>query len=317
MPKRSSPSSGVAKRLKNYLPVGIQIQQDQLFSNDEDNVDDITYIYVKEHNQGNRDTLFVANCPVVPHLRTRVLLQALFGRYGEVQRVTVGANPRQPKAVVGVSTVWTEQFSSPSYFRAARPNEEGKFAHVVFSSKKELQKTLRSIEKVVAASSYLTLDAIELQTLRDDHTANDDDDEDDTKAIHKFARRYLSSCPDRDALMLECNQVMQEYEAEVDRQEKERKAATTQADEDGFITVSYTKSNTMKQDGLEESATPSRTNTKSRSRKKKKVDPFLTDFYRFQTKEQRKKNVKELRERFERDLAHVKKLKEDSRNRPF
>jgi hypothetical protein len=37
---------------------------------------------------------------------------------------------------------------------------------------------------------------------------------------------------------------------------------------------------------------------------------FLKDFYRFQTKEYRKKEVQELRERFEQDLAKAKALQE-------
>ena len=43
----------------------------------------------------------------------------------------------------------------------------------------------------------------------------------------------------------------------------------------------------------------------------------LKDFYRFQTKESRKRGILELRKRFEEDLVRVKKLKEEKAYRPF
>ena len=172
-----------------------------------------------------------------------------------------------------------------------------------------------------ATTPYLTLDPIEIQTLRDD---DDDDDmkggEDSLTTTHRYvlavAERYRASCPDRDDLLLECNRVMQGYEEDVARQEQERLEMTAMADDDGFIPVSYPNSH-KKQEGLEiNSKDNQRKSKKSRSRKKKKVEP-LTDFYRFQTKEQRRKNVQQLRDRFEKDLAHMKKLREERKDKPF
>jgi hypothetical protein len=37
----------------------------------------------------NNCTLFVSNAPVVPSVRTKLLLKSIFGRYGELDRVTV------------------------------------------------------------------------------------------------------------------------------------------------------------------------------------------------------------------------------------
>ena len=110
---------------------------------------------------------------------------------------------------------------------------------------------------------------------------------------------------------------MQDYEEDVARQEQERRLEmTAMADEDGFIPVPCPNSH-KKQEGLEINSKDSqRKSKKSRSRKKKKVEP-LTDFYRFQTKEQRKKNVEQLRDRFEKDLAHMKKLREERKDKPF
>ena len=55
-------------------------------------------------------------------------------------------------------------------------------------------------------------------------------------------------------------------------------------------------------------------------RKKKKESTGaseLQDFYRFQRKETRKRNVQDLREKFEEDLKKVKKMKEERQYKPF
>ena len=90
---------------------------------------DKTFFYVKEHQQhtgqNDRDTLFVANCPVYPSVKTKkLLLTSIFGRFGDVRRVTVVPYPR--RGVQGKRTeqddqitssgCWMSNFEEPSYF---------------------------------------------------------------------------------------------------------------------------------------------------------------------------------------------------------
>jgi hypothetical protein len=197
-----------APRIKNYLPVRIQWPDATT-----------TFIYVKEHiatvptaasstttvtqqdaalpqhKQPQQPTLFVANCPSVANIPTKRLLQAIFGRYGEVVRVTCLANPRTAAGMGGgsgllnshcervhwnamatlttVSSHWTDNIAPPAYFQYNRDGPQ--FAHVVFATSKDLQQTLRALSHAMASTTtsantdpVIEISTLELQTLRDD-----------------------------------------------------------------------------------------------------------------------------------------------------
>jgi Ribosomal RNA-processing protein 7 (RRP7) C-terminal domain len=292
MGKRRKLSSGTpavgtaaaAPRIKNYLPVRIQWPDATT-----------TFIYVKEHvattstasstrltathtdatvsqHKQQQPTLFVANCPNVANIPTKRLLQAIFGQYGEVVRVTCIANPRSAanggsgplnghcervpwNATANLTTVsshWTDNIAPPSYFQYNRDGPQ--FAHVVFATSKDLQQTLRALSHAMASSSstsstttdpVIEISALELQTLRDDEDNADDDDNgrntDTTSGILAVAARYrasLHSCSAND-LMEECNRVVADHEEALAAAQKQRAMAASKPDEDGFVTVSY------------------------------------------------------------------------------
>lgn len=420
---RSKPrrrQQATAPLIKGYLPVRLCLP-----TTEEGRSDD-TFFYVKEHRDHNNTTsstststtnsttttLFVANAPVIPPVSTKLLLKSIFGRYGDVTRVTVVPNPRhfkhQPSSAAIMSTSsstsvdegirWTDQFAAPSYFHhAAVLEEQGRFAHVVFSSTKELKACLSSLHQVMAAQTKgdknartskaddsnsssdddddyddddeeshdndsnnekdnkpqapgLVLDLIELQTLADEtdrlyreehrHRRDDSDDDDDNKRkqqktnrVLRVAERYRETCcttsRDRKDLLEECNRVMQQYDDEQAR----ALAATTGGDGeplvdgDGFVTVTYgnsagaagsTGKRALDEAPVHEQGQKRRKGQKrSRGSKKGPGASELVDFYRFQTKENRKKTLHELREQFEQDLAKVQKLKQERQYRPF
>jgi ribosomal RNA-processing protein 7 len=181
----------------------------------------------------------------------------------------------------------------------------------------------------------ITLDKIELQTLADEtdrqmreEMGMDEEEEEDEPSPKKLsgilavAQRYRQSCDrlSREALLEECNAVMQAYEDAEEKDRQERDAAFGQPDEEGFVTVSYNSTRVgSKRDLDEASGDQRRRKAHKRSRKKKKGigATELNDFYRFQTKENRKKSLHELRQRFEEDLAKVKRMKEERQYRPF
>jgi ribosomal RNA-processing protein 7 len=354
-------SSHAAPLIKGYLPVRLTIPTKD--ANDE-TVQDETYFYIKEHQTGNGTdkknncTLFVANAPVVATVRTNLLLKSLFGRYGDLDRVTVIPSPKQhrsesssPQADATILSSWTATYQLPSCLGPIHC--EGKFAHVIFKSNKEMRRTIKALTQVMSETAQnedlpgLTLDKIEIQTLADeserqyrqeqrvaDDSDDDDDDVDEDMDINKNAKkitgllkvveRYRASCSrlSRAALLEECNAVMQEFEDAEEQDRLTREAASNEPDVDGFVTVSYTSQVGSKRE-LEQSTNSGgsedrRRKGQKRSRKKKENGAGeLEDFYRFQAKEHRKKSLQELRERFEEDLAKVKKMKEENKYLPF
>lgn len=348
-----------APLIKGYLPVRLKLSLPDVPVKDE------TFFYVKEHQSGtsatdkkNNCTLFVSNAPSVPSVRTRLLLKSIFGRFGEVSRVTVINNPRQNRiqaesAATDPSAVlssWTTNLQLPTYLGPR--HSEGKFAHVVFTSNKEMRRTMKALMETMSQDSSdvpgLALDKIEIQTLADEsdrqfrqeqRVADDesdddimDDDQDDTminikknklSGVLKVAERYRASCSrlSRAGLLEECNNVMEAFEDAEEQDRLSREEAANEPDGEGFVTVSYSSQVGSKRE-LEES-TPTgeeqrrRRGQKRRRKKKESGAGELEDFYRFQTKEHRKKSLQELRERFEEDLAKVKKMKEENQYRPF
>lgn len=112
-------------------------------------------------NSSSQTTLFVANCPVIRTIPTHRLLQAIFGRYGDVLRATVIENPRtQPNAGANqisfesAASSWTSHFAIPSYTFDASTNQQhqqhGKFAHVVMASSKDLKQTMRALAEAMS-----------------------------------------------------------------------------------------------------------------------------------------------------------------------
>jgi len=315
MPSKSSP----APLIKGYLPVRLLLP-----------ADDETFFFVKEHFASDKSTLFVANVPSVPGVSSRVLLQSLLGRYGTVNRVSVIENPRNTTHETLSTTVsWNSKnpsFLGPIY-------SQGRFAHVVYSSSKELKRSLRELTNVMSKEVSedlpgLSLERLEIQTLQDEtrqdstvSTTGDSDDEDQQvestkKGILAVADRYRASCKalSRESLLEECNAVMEQYEDVEEAERRAREASKSEPDEDGFITVSYSTQSIGSKRELEQGG---RRKGSKRSRKKKDANRGFTDFYRFQTKESRKQGLQDLRKKFEQDLAKVKKMKEERQYRPF
>jgi ribosomal RNA-processing protein 7 len=349
-------SSSSSVLIKGYLPVRVKIAP----TTASDNTSDESFFYVKEHrgtptessdNTKNKKgtTLFVANAPVVPMVRTRLLIQSLLGRFGEIARVTVVPNPNNGHVD---HSLWTTNFPPPSFLP---PNtSEGKFAHVVFQTPKDMRQAMKALTQImsepetdpgseeededsdpVARLPGLLLDKIEIQTLADEsdrlyrEEMGLEDDEElerkdnarDSTGVLAVAARYRTSLLrlSRDALMEECNTVMEDFENAEEADRSARESAANEPDEDGFVTVSYTSQVGSKRE-LEETATGQRRRRGQQKRARKKTNDGAKEqenFYRFQSKEKRKESLQELRRRFEDDLAKVKQMKEDQKYRPF
>jgi ribosomal RNA-processing protein 7 len=351
-----APSSSSVPLIKGYLPVRLKLPTSH------NEYEDETFFFVREHkekshgNKSNKSTLFVANAPIIPGVATKILLKSIFGRYADIPRVTVVQNPRNDPNHDNVedfrtSLTWSTKARHPTFLPPI--HSEGKYAHIIFNSPKDMKKTMRALQDVMRPKgdddddddAGLKIERIEIQTLSDetnrqyrenrqkelgqDEEGSGDDDEGDASetktGIHAVAERYRASCHEvsRAELLEECNVVMQDYEDAEEAKRREQEVAKSQPDGDGFVTVSYSNAVGSKTQ-LEESATattPNRRNGNKRSRKRKEQisagNQELQDFYRFQRRDNRKRSLADLRTQFEEDLQKVKRMKEERHYRPF
>eukprot|EP00977_Amphora_coffeiformis_P023897 scaffold14698_cov196-Amphora_coffeaeformis.AAC.6 len=346
--------------LKGYLPVRVKFPSSTGTADEDNNDDDHeTFFYVKEHQhkqqqQQQRDnhqddaaapTLFVANAPSFPPIDTPTMLQALLGKFGNIKRVTVVPNPRQPSA--SSSSNAGEVVDNPRTSWYFEGTVTDRFAHVVFETLKDLKRCIKALHKVMsndsAEAAALVVDTVERQTLADalaqrrqqqqqqqrdadegdaSESSQGDDEEPAQelaglpKVLHTYRRRQTRA-QQRAALMEECNAVMQAYE---EAEQARLRAISSEPDEDGFVTVTHATQPAVGEQ-LEQASSSTGRPTHGRSRKRKKGSGAaeLPDFYRFQTKAKRRADVQDLRQRFQDDLERIRKIKDRSKGgfQPF
>jgi len=364
-----SKSKSKATLIKGYTPIQLSIPTHK--NQNEENSTNLkssttSFMYVKEHKQNtlskslssSATSLFVVNAPMIPKIFTHIFLHHLFSQFGEVEKVTVIQNPREKNANNSLEQnepmneikqiLWSEKTSQvhpcPNLFGFQQNKyDEGKFAHIIFPSSKELKRTLQTIQKMncsiaITSSDLSTLMAesknlfeSQSKSKDDDSDSSDKEEEEDSARISivaRLANRRRQNIIPRAVLMERCNDAMEQFELAEENSRKAKLAAASAPDEDGFVTVSYSNAVGSKREMEEDNTTFSkdmldrRRKGNKRSRKKKDGDVVsgsseLKDFYRFQMRETRKKNIEQLRQKFEEDLKAVKKMKDQKRYRPF
>jgi ribosomal RNA-processing protein 7 len=134
-------------------------------------------------------TLFIANAPFIPGISTKILLRSLLGRFADVTRVTVVPSPRGdghgdggsttntssiPSTIANTTSMgykygdsiieghisstssllssfggcWSDAVDQPSFLPPVL--SEGKYAHVVFATPKELKKAISALEELMS-----------------------------------------------------------------------------------------------------------------------------------------------------------------------
>eukprot|EP00571_Detonula_confervacea_P015007 CAMPEP_0172308946 /NCGR_PEP_ID=MMETSP1058-20130122/9390_1 /TAXON_ID=83371 /ORGANISM="Detonula confervacea, Strain CCMP 353" /LENGTH=352 /DNA_ID=CAMNT_0013021481 /DNA_START=51 /DNA_END=1109 /DNA_ORIENTATION=+ len=339
--------------IKGYLPIRIALPP----IGGKDKHSFTSFIYIKEHTQkappggtassGGGSTLFIANAPANGPIRTDLFLRALFEPYGDILRATVAKDPRiSSSSSSGEDAVETfreaalmglDDFAASSKYKRG----DGKFAHVVFTSGKEMRKALKKLKREISEADDLfairldgeRMDQLKMETAQlvssDDPKSDDDESEDHEEeeiddsltgihAIAAQARQKAGRHISREKLMQMCNDAMASFESDEAEAEQRAKNAAEQPDEDGFITVSHKATSFGAANDLEEDQHHRRkAGKRNRKRKAATGADELPDFYRFQLKETRKKEVQDLKTRFEEDLRKVKKMKEARAYRPF
>lgn len=242
-------------------------------------------IYMKEHfirlmdpNKPRGRTLFLLNVP--PYV-TEKSLENFFNHTGSVHSVTFAEKPGRDEAEKWIQN--TTEFSNnevPFKF---------KVAYVVF-------KTTNSVGRALQVSSIDLFSATTKETLIE-------------TGMQLWHSRYQNTLLDIEKTQTYIDQYMAAY----DEREREAAAAAknSEADPDGWVTVGKQGRNS----GFEQKDTViGKLEEKIEKGKKKKE---LSNFYTFQIRESKMKNIIELRKKFEEDKHKIETLKQTRRFRPF
>lgn len=223
---------------------------------------------------------------------------------------------------------------------ASGPSEKDGLPPAVTLGALEVQELVETSSKLLKKEEAAKYGIPMHPAKQDDSDSDSDNDQDDDTAgdrknkkkkrkvktgIHALAERQRALYVKRRFLMEACNAIMEQYEEAEEEAAARARAAAQMPDDDGFVTVVSSKAPAVGADleedviGGGDASGEGRRKGSKRKRKKKEArgSSELTDFYRFQTKETRRKGLQELRERFEADLAKVKKLKEEKAYRAF
>jgi len=228
--------------------------------------------------------------------------------------------------------------------------DQGRYAHVVFKTAREMKKFMGNFTNKKKGGAVVNFGKLEMQELQDisqqlfakekkelhqqtDHADDDNEDEDDSsgngdgeekqKGFMALVQSHREKIMPRKTLKQMCDQIMTNYEEAEEEALRKQQESTNQPDEDGFVTVSYAANVgdavEFEKDGTLGSTGGRRKRERSRSTKPNivKGSDNLEDFYRFQLKENKKRNLVDLKNRFQEDLKRVKQMKDDKVYRPF
>lgn len=242
-------------------------------------------IYMREHfirlmdpNKPKGRTLFLLNVP--PYV-TEKSLETFFTQIGPVVNVIFAA-----KAGRDETQKW---FESTTEFSNIEAPFIFKVAYVVFKTTNSVSRALE-IKSIDLFSSSTKESYIET-------------------GMQLWHSQYQQRILDVDKTQVYIDEYMAAYD------EREREAAeaakTTEADADGWVTVGKQGNNA----GFEQTESNIGKLEEKIERGKKKKE--LSNFYTFQIRESKMKNIVELRKKFEEDKRKIETLKQTRRFRPF
>ncbi|KAJ1677290.1 hypothetical protein EV182_006474, partial [Spiromyces aspiralis] len=179
------------------------------------------------------------------------------------------------------------------------------YAHVVFLEKAELD---RVMGMVVKDKVYWPVAAA---------AGNDGESPLEYLGINRYLYEYRAMRPPADMLKQEVDQFVTKFEEAQYERERQMRAMRNVPDEDGFITVLPRKAArmpgmTVDEFTMVESQEQARVVVEKQKKKKE-----LTNFYRWQRREQKRDRLVELRKKFEEDKKRIAQLKMSRRFRPY
>jgi hypothetical protein len=268
------------------------------------------YLYVKPHEPQIPDadaprSLFLVNVPVSA---TSQRLKRLFSAHlegGRVEKVSFlndakhVASAQQGEKRTGRKRkrVTAEEIEAgldkimlPKAFDVEL-NETGATAIVVFVDRPSMQLSWKAVRRAakqgVPVSIYGAGDSTVL-------------------GIKRYTNHHRLAFPSRDALLRSVNAYMTAYSALEDSRARDNARKRAEPDEDGFITVTRGSKGAARMDEAKEVA-------ERMKEKDAAKGEGMGDFYRFQTRERRKKEMEGFVQRFEEDKAKVEEMRRKRR----
>jgi ribosomal RNA-processing protein 7 len=339
--------------IKGYLPIQLSLPSPSGEGSEN------TFIFVKQHTgtaESSSRTLFVTNTPIYPSIQTKIIIQCLFEKYADVEKILVAPKPKKDVEEEGETSaenltmkLFEKEIRSFGADKAVMDKEswcdQGRYAHVIFKTAKDLKKFIGHFRKTKkGGDKVVRFGKLEIQELQDislqlftkhkrewckhgDISDSGDDssdqEEDKPTGIMALVKFHQDKIMPRETLKLMCDQIMEKYEEDEEEALRRQQETSNQPDDDGFVTVSYSTNVgdavEFEKNGTLGSTGSRRKRERSRSTKNNLVkgSDNLQDFYRFQMKDSKKRGLDELKNRFQEDLKRVKQMKDDRMYRPF
>lgn len=253
-------------------------------------------LYVKAHKSdeaADSSTLFVGNVDLTVGMSYDDIdsyLRELLQGFGDINGVSVSAPGSKPK---DDGVLENKNLTS----------ERTRYAHVAFTKKKSVTNFLKSVERG-------EIDAIAVAVGKKWHTLEEKSF--DNRSKKDIAKDFMwRDCGTVEDLKEEVDEYMKEFEEEEETERLEKIRRSREMDDDGFMPVrAKNKAKRTTENNLKRKSG----NSRSRGEKKPKE---LTNFYRFQMREEKKEALQSLREQFERDKERVARMKADRKFKPF
>ncbi|CAG0913638.1 unnamed protein product [Notodromas monacha] len=218
----------------------------------------------------------------VPPSFTIDVIKHIFSNFGDILEVIFQAKPTVHAATMSISTNY------PSFDDQSLRGY--KVAYVVFSEAEAVSKALSHVFNTPFLVSSV------------DNFAN---------GLQSFVMKYNAELVDEESLLLEAKQFLKGYDEE-ENLRKEQEKSMGEPDEDGWVTVG---SRGSKRGGF--SRSEALTMKIGEAEKKKRAKKELVNFYTFQIRESKMKNIEEIQKRFEQDKRRIEMMKQSRRFRPY
>ncbi|PVU99631.1 hypothetical protein BB559_000528 [Furculomyces boomerangus] len=302
---------------------------------DQEDHSTIHYIYMKKHiSKINEEhlpearTLYIINLPVDTNLKA---LKSFFKGIGRVSNVYFSGlagidvfqieNQRLKSAKLREEIANSQKTDSNDSKKVSKANSK---ASKTENKEMDIDPVAFGNYLVSGSSAHVVfLEEAELNNVMDTDfkpklwygTRNSNEDPEEYKGLQKYLYEYRGLRPPVDMLKKELDDYMAKFEAKQYEKERLFKAQKNVPDEDGFITVTYSK-NKADSNVMPVSANAKDSHIASKLAEKEKKTNF-SNFYRWQQRENKKDQITTLRKKFEQDKKKIENLKSGRKFKPY
>ncbi|KAJ1424857.1 ribosomal RNA-processing protein 7-domain-containing protein, partial [Ochromonadaceae sp. CCMP2298] len=201
-----------------------------------------------------------------------------------------------------ISSISLSKFGADNSGGACENSADTAFAHINFAKKSSIKFALLGAESDYALAAG---EVCEQHGIRFER-----------KSGAQIRGMFAFMDEDAEALQEESDLYMEQFDEAETVMKRDREAALNTVDADGFEMVKH-RSKRKRDDGNSQKGEKRRAGAARARGPRKKNDTELKNFYRFQVREERMKDLSLLRRKFEEDKERVAKQKEARQFKPF